>query len=201
MLYEFKLDIYCYLSDIEKGESMRKLILCFILIVLTSAGLFAQANKKVIIRNETGYTINDLFFSPSAFDDWEDDFLGEEPLLDGREIEITLNRDFDANEVIYDLQAVDEDNDYYTMYEVDISEDNIITITMDAYDGGDYADDEYDYSGYENGYNEGYSEGYKQGYIEAFRDAYLEGFKAGQATDLPAVPERMENNNSSNNWR
>ena len=163
-------------------------LLCFISVIV-----FAEADGTVLIKNETGYTLNYIYFSPSDYDDWGDDFLNGRILEDGSEVEIKLAREIDEGKLVYDLQAVDEDDDYYTIYETDISENNIVTITMDAYDGGDYDDyDDYDYSGYEEGYNEGYSEGYKQGYIEAFRDAYLEGFKAARDTDFSGKDDYRE---------
>lgn len=167
---------------------MKKITLVLMIILLVSTAVYAQSTASVTIKNETGYTINYVYFSPSAFDDWADDFLGDDVLIDGDEIVITLDREIDGSELVYDLQAVDEDDDYYTIYEIDITESPSISITMDAYDGGDYDDyEDYDYSGYEDGYNEGFSEGYKQGYIEAFRDAYLEGFRAARDMDMPSV--------------
>ncbi len=176
---------------------MKKLIIFLSVLIFISGGLYAQTSGYVTIINETGYNINFLYFSPSDFDDWGDDFLNGDSLMDGDEFQIHLNREIDANQFIYDLQAIDEDNDYYTIYETDISENNIVSLTMDAYDGGEYDDySDYDYSGYEEGYNEGYSEGYKQGYIEAFRDAYLEGFRSAQDMDFPG-----NGDSSGNAWR
>lgn len=163
---------------------MKKIIFIVLLCSLATV-LFAGDVKTIIVKNNTGYSLNYIYFSPSDFDDWGDDFLEGRVLYDGEEFEVYLDRDIDENQFIYDLQAVDEDDDYYTMYETDISANNTVIVTMDAYDGGDYDDyDDYDYSGYEDGYDDGYSEGYKQGYTEAFRDAYLEGFKAGRETEM-----------------
>jgi len=161
---------------------MKKGLLTIFLLSILVSGIFAQEYSSITIKNETGYTINYLYFSPSNYDDWGDDFLEGLELADGESIDVELSREIDDAQVVYDLQAVDEDDDYYTIYETDISNNPIVTITMDNYDGGGY-DDDYssdDYSGYEDGYNDGYSEGYKQGYTEAFRDAYLEGFRAAQ---------------------
>ena len=181
---------------------MKKIVLVLI-VFLVSASVFAQNMNTVTVKNETGYTINYIYLSPSAFDDWEDNFLGDDVLEDGDSVEFYLDREIHQDEIIYDLQAVDEDDDYYTMYEVDITEYPVVSITMDAYDGGEYDDyDDYDYSGYENGYNEGYSEGYKQGYTEAFRDAYLEGFRAAMELDRSASYEENGSGASSpGGWR
>ena len=182
---------------------MKKVVFVLLVLLLIPMHSFSQDSKTIVIKNETGYEINDIYFSPSAFDDWADDFLMDETLQDGESIEITLDRDFDLNEMIYDLQAVDEDDDYYTMYEIDIESEPVVSITMDAYDGGDYGDyDDYDYSGYEEGYNDGYSEGYKLGYTEAFRDAFLEGFRAAQEMDfIPPAGETGTGNTNSGGWR
>ena len=178
---------------------MKKLSLMILIMLLTGFVLFAEA-ESITIKNDTGYKINYIYFSPSDFDDWGDDFLNGQSLEDGEEINIMLDRDIDVDQIIYDLQAIDEDDDYYTIYETDISDTPEVNITMEAYDGGDYDDyDDYDYSDYEERYNEGYSEGYKQGYIDAFRDAYLEGFKEAQNLDLQSGVSG--NSNSGSNWR
>ncbi|MBI9105411.1 MAG: Yae1 family protein [Spirochaetales bacterium] len=160
----------------------------FLLSILLS-GVFAQEERSITIKNETGYNIIYLYFSPSDYDDWGDDFLEGLQLADGESIDVKLSRDYDVSQNIYDLQAVDEDDDYYTIYETDISNNPLVTITMDNYDGGS-EDDDYDYddeySGYDDGYSDGYTEGYKLGYTEAFRDAYLEGFRAAQEIEVPA---------------
>lgn len=160
---------------------MKKGIILVLLLTTMIFGAWAQNYSSITIKNETGYLINYLYFSPAEYDDWGDDFLEGMQLADGESIDIELNRDFDEGETVYDLQAVDEDDDYYTIYETDVVNNSVISITMENYDGGGY-DDDYseDYSGYEDGYNDGYSEGYKTGYTEAFRDAYMEGFRAAQ---------------------
>ena len=165
---------------------MNKII--FILILLSAAVtvVFSQTSKEVTIRNETGYDFKYLYFSPASYDDWGDDLLTGNFLADGEDMTVKLDRASDENETVYDLQAVDEDDDYYTIYETDIASNSIIRVTMENYDSTDYGYEGYDdYSGYEDGYNAGYAEGYKQGYIEAFRDAYLEGFKAAGEVDIP----------------
>ena len=161
----------------------KKIIISILLVLSFVVVLHAEPGGSITIKNETGYNINYLYFSPSDYDDWGDDLLQGEILMDGGEFLLTLDRDIDSNGVFYDLQAVDEDNDYYSIYEADLNDSDVITITMDNYDGGGSDYDDYDdYSGYEDGYNDGYSEGYRQGYVEAFRDAYMEGFKAGAET-------------------
>ena len=167
---------------------MKKIIfITVILTVIAISGASAQNNGSVTVKNETGYTLNYLYFSPSGFDDWGDDFLGGNNLDDGKSVEIQLQRDIDNGEEIYDLQAIDEDNDYYTIYEVDIANSRYVTVTMENYDGGNDDDDDYSYSGYDDGYNAGYTEGYQEGYKDAFRDAYLEGFRAATEMDNPAA--------------
>ena len=166
---------------------LKKILISAIILIIFASAAYAEQTESVIIVNETGYSLNYIYFSPSDFDDWGDDILEGNSLADGDSIEVNLDREYDGSKYIYDLQAVDEDDDYYSIYEADISENNTITVTMENYDGGydDYEDyDEYDdYGSYQEGYNEGYSEGYKQGYVEAFRDAYLEGFKAASEAE------------------
>ena len=160
---------------------MKKGLLTLVLLTVLISGITAEEARSITIKNETGYTINYLYFSPSDYDDWGDDLLAGMVLEDGESIDVALDREYDEGQTVYDLQAVDEDEDYYTIYESDISNLVVLSITMDAYDGGSYDDyDDYDdYSGYDDGYNDGYSEGYRTGYTEAFKDAYLEGFRAG----------------------
>jgi hypothetical protein len=162
---------------------MKKIVFTLVFSLAAVFAVFAQTTDEVTIRNETGYDFKYLYFSPAAYDDWGDDLLAGGFLADGEDFSVKLDRPYDESETIYDLQAVDVDDDYYTIYEVDISKNPMITVTMENYDNSDEGYE--DYGGYEEGYNAGYAEGYKQGYIEAFRDAYLEGFRAAGEVDIP----------------
>lgn len=159
---------------------MKRVFIAFTLVaVILSGALFAQENEgpaTVVIKNSTGYDITQLFFSPNTWDDWGEEFLQGESLVNGEEITLTLEA-YEEGACVFDLQAVDVDGDYYSAYEIDICEDGTFELTMDHYDGG--GDSGYDSSSYDEAYQDGYDEGYRQGIRDAFRDAYKEGFQEG----------------------
>jgi hypothetical protein len=80
------------------------------------------ADYYVEITNNTGYTIFYVYVSPDNSDDWEEDVLGKEVLMDGDSRRINLSG---YKSPVFDIRLVDEDGDSYTYWDVDVSERDI----------------------------------------------------------------------------
>ncbi len=157
---------------------MKKIILIVLLSISFTCFTFGNSQKTVTVKNNTGYEIYYLYITPSSYDDWDNNLLEDDTIKDGEELTLNL-KEYNNKECIYDIQAIDEDDDSYSQYEKNICSDSYIEITVDDYD--DDNDDEY--NSYEEGYNEGYMEGQNQGYKEGFKEGYREGFRDGKETD------------------
>jgi hypothetical protein len=84
------------------------------------------ADYYVDITNKTGYTIFYMYVSPDKSDSWEEDVLGDDVLSNGETQRVNLNG---YKSPIFDIRLVDEDDDSYTFWDVDVSERDI-TVTL-----------------------------------------------------------------------
>ncbi len=69
----------------------------------------AEARQDFVLVNKTGYTISEVYVSPTKSDDWEEDVLGRDTLDDGEAWEIRFHRA--AKTCKWDLKVVYEDDD------------------------------------------------------------------------------------------
>lgn len=105
-----------------------KLALLFILATLSFSAV--AADYYVDITNKTGYTIYYVYVSPDSSDDWEEDVLGSEVLMDDTTRRVNLKG---YKSPIFDIKLVDEDGDSYTFWDVDVSKQDI-TVTLSDLD-------------------------------------------------------------------
>ena len=83
------------------------------------------------ITNETGYTITYLYVSPETSNYWEEDVLGKDGLLrPGKTQRVNLSG---YKTPIFDIRLVNEHDDRYTFWKVNVSEHNL-TVTPDDMD-------------------------------------------------------------------
>jgi hypothetical protein len=81
----------------------------------------AQMFESITIRNSTGYTISEIYISPSRTNDWEEDVLGRRELSDGDDYSV----DFRAaqNTCDWDLKVVYQDGEEAIWPGIDLCED------------------------------------------------------------------------------
>lgn len=107
---------------------IRTLLVAFVALITSSMAV--AADYYVDITNRTGYTIYYMYVSPGSSKSWEEDVLGSDILVSGDTQRVTLtgytNPDFD-------IRLVDEDNDSYTFWNIDVSTQDII-VTLDHLD-------------------------------------------------------------------
>jgi hypothetical protein len=90
----------------------------------------SAADYYVDITNNTGYTVFYIYVSPDKSDSWEEDVLGAKVLSSGETRRINL---YGYKSPVFDIRLVDEDDDTYTFWDVDVSEDDIVA-TLDDLD-------------------------------------------------------------------
>ena len=110
-----------------------------VLIALVGARAFAvdPANlNRVTVANETGYNVNDLFFSPSDSNLWGADILGSSRTLNNGE-EATFFIHYPNRSNSFDILAIDEDGDAYLIPDFVITDGTpaLLEITFDEYQG------------------------------------------------------------------
>ena len=101
---------------------MKKILLGMLLIctALSFAG-------RINITNETGdYSFFYVHISPSSSDSWGDDFLGSNETICAGE-----SRRFRVNNDTYDIKIIDEDDDEYIFWNVDVSGTLDLYVSLD----------------------------------------------------------------------
>lgn len=79
------------------------------LLALNPAPLLAQMYEKITVANSTGYTIAEIYISPSKARSWQEDVLDLDVLDDGKEVEIDFRRS--ENTCKWDLMVVYDDGE------------------------------------------------------------------------------------------
>jgi hypothetical protein len=95
------------------------------LFLLATVMISAQAETRVrvVLRNDSAYTIYQIHMSRTNDDSWRRDLLGSDVLSPGESITIT------ASPGQYDLKLVDEDGDTCTVLRLSVLENKDWTIT------------------------------------------------------------------------
>lgn len=106
---------------------MRFISAAVIISALLGSGI-AQAQSKQDFRltNKTGYTIDKVYVAPSKSNDWEEDILGKDVLVNGDWVKITFPK---KNQVCrYDLKVVYDDDTPAEWYNFNLCDISRITI-------------------------------------------------------------------------
>jgi hypothetical protein len=75
---------------------------------MPAAGMADENGKQdFTLVNRTGYTISEVYVSPSRANDWQEDVLGDNQLEDGQHVAIHFHRN--AHPCHWDLKVVYDD--------------------------------------------------------------------------------------------
>ncbi|RUR37873.1 hypothetical protein [Vreelandella populi] len=99
-------------------------------VLLCMSTVVSAADYYVDITNRTGYTLYYMYVSPANSKSWEEDVLGEDVLVNGDTQRVTLTG---YTNPYFDIRLVDEDDDSYTFWTVDVSTQDIV-VTLDHLD-------------------------------------------------------------------
>lgn len=96
----------------------------FFAVALVPAAMAGDQDFTVL--NKTGIEIHELYVTPHDSDDWEDDILGEDTLVNGAEVDIKFSRKEKAK--LWDLKVVDADGNEVTWENLDLLEISKVTL-------------------------------------------------------------------------
>ena len=112
-----------------------KRIIRIALVVLLTVGMFsvvstievaAQAAQDFTVVNKTGVEINALYVTPHNANQWGEDILGADTLLNGEELDISFSRKERAK--LWDLRVEDEDGNYIEWVNLNLLEISKVTL-------------------------------------------------------------------------
>lgn len=101
--------------------------------VLALAGPALAGDQDFTLINNTGLVVNEVYVSPSAVDDWEEDVLGQDVLGHGARTAIRFERDAEA--CLWDLRVVYTDGEAADWGGLNLCEISVIAIEYDARTG------------------------------------------------------------------
>ncbi len=93
----------------------------------------AAGQQDFTLINSTGYTLNEVYVSPSKINDWEEDVLGVDILKDGNRTSITFSRDTDA--CLWDLKVVYDDGETAEWDAINLCNISVANISYDRKSG------------------------------------------------------------------
>ncbi|MGA1079732.1 MAG: hypothetical protein ACO3WK_05080, partial [Steroidobacteraceae bacterium] len=85
--------------------------------VSTTTEAATSSDLHVVITNNTGYPVQQVFISPDDAASWEEDLLAGRILSDGEGMTFTLKG---YSNPIFDIKLVDTDGDTYSFHDVDV---------------------------------------------------------------------------------
>ncbi|WP_245593413.1 hypothetical protein [Azospirillum halopraeferens] len=101
-------------------------------------GALAQGKQDFSLVNRTGYTISEVYVSPSASNDWEEDVLGRDVLSNGETVHITFSRG--TKSCHWDLKVVFDDSEEAEWEKFDLCTVSKISLSYDRNKGTTWAD-------------------------------------------------------------
>lgn len=105
---------------------MLKKFACAVLLTLAAASSALAGKQDFVIVNQTGYTLDQLYVSPTKSDEWEEDVLGKDVLANGESTKIV----FDRSETTcnWDIKVVYDDGEDAVWEKIDLCKTEKITI-------------------------------------------------------------------------
>lgn len=114
---------------------MKRFAVLFALFAIVTVASFAQTFDFTLVNN-TGFTITEVYCSPSDSDEWENDVLGVDVLENKKSVKITFDPDYE--EVLlafdvdkYDLKVVYTNDAEHFFTDLKLAEINQLTLTLD----------------------------------------------------------------------
>lgn len=108
---------------------MKAFVAAAALIGCAFAAPAAVGKQDFVLLNNTGYTIQEVYVSPSRASSWEEDVLGNDVLEHGGRTRISFDRSHDT--CIWDLKAVYEDGETAEWQGFNLCEVSVIAISYD----------------------------------------------------------------------
>lgn len=87
------------------------------------------ADQDFTLVNDTGVSIDELYISPVAAADWQEDVLGVDVLEDGEEVQVSFSRDEEA--CAWDLMVKDPEGTEVIWKNLDLCKYSRITLHIE----------------------------------------------------------------------
>ena len=122
----------------NKKLKFKALVAIFALAIMIAPAAFAQGTQKFVsaasqnkqdftLHNETGQEVKEVYVSPTATDEWEEDILGTDTLATGESVDISFTR---RHEDMWDMKVVFRNGKSSVWTKLNLSQITDITISF-----------------------------------------------------------------------
>lgn len=113
-------------------------LLAAALMAVTPAVASDSCNQNFTLVNDTGYSIREVYVSPTRVSDWQEDVMGSDVLDAGQSVDISFQRDARAHH--WDLKVVYDDDDSTAVWtNFDLCTISEITLSYNRHSGKTWA--------------------------------------------------------------
>ena len=111
------------------NRAIRSALLCLVLCALGAASAARAGTQDFTLINQTGVDVYSLYISESSSDDWEEDVLGEDMLLDGDRVDITFSG---RSACLWDMLVTDEEGGELGFQGINLCEASVVVLRCDV---------------------------------------------------------------------
>lgn len=116
---------------------MMALISAVVVSVIAATAALAQGKQNFTLVNQTGYTIDQVYVSPSKSDSWDEDVMEMDVLPNNTEVDINFSRKEKA--CMWDLKVVYDDGETAEWDGINLCEISTIAISYNRKTGETWA--------------------------------------------------------------
>lgn len=106
----------------------RSLLLACIFLLATFASSYA-GKQDFLLVNKTGIDIQEIYIAPHSSEEWQEDVMSKEMLVDGKSVKINFVRQTKTK--LWDLKVVDKDGKASVWQNLDLLEISKVTLHLD----------------------------------------------------------------------
>jgi hypothetical protein len=114
-------------SQTKLSLSFAALLTILTVVFATPSPARAESALDFVLVNDTGYTIDKIFVSPTKTEEWGEDVMGQDQLEDGKSVKIHFNRAHEKD-TKWDIKVVFTDNENRFWTGLDLSTISEVTI-------------------------------------------------------------------------
>lgn len=109
-------------------RASRSTLLCLMVAALVAVPAAHAGTQDFTLINQTGVDVYSLYISESSSDDWEEDVLGEDMLLDGDRVDISFSG---RSACLWDMLVTDDEGGEVAFQGINLCEASVVVLRCD----------------------------------------------------------------------
>ena len=109
---------------------MNRLLLLVCALFLAAFSTTYAAKQDFLLVNKTGVDIQEVYVAPHGSEEWQEDVMGRDMLVNGQSVKINFERQIKGK--VWDLKVVDKDGKASVWQNLNLTEISKITLHLDG---------------------------------------------------------------------